>query len=131
MNQVFSAGTVQAARAEAARSGRSTFAVLEERSGLDAGEFVSRLARALGYDAATMAELEQAESAFDVLSYPEAARRGCAPVRTADGRLALAFGDPFATDLRAWAEERIAEPYEWRLAHPADLAVYLARHEEI
>ena len=130
MNPAFSPETVRAARAEAARSGRSALDVLEERSGLGAGELVARLAGALGYGAATMADLEQARSAFDVLPYPDAARRGCAPIRYADGALALAFGDPFSADLRAWAEERIAEPFEWRLAHPADLAVYLSRHEE-
>jgi general secretion pathway protein E len=103
--------------------------VLEEQSGLQAHEVLARLAGALGYRAATMADLERADSAFDVLPYAEAARRGCAPIRAAGG-LALAFGDPFAADLRAWAQERIAEPFEWLLAHPADLAVYLSRHEE-
>jgi general secretion pathway protein E len=128
--EALSAETLRAARAEAAQSGRSALDVLEERSGLDARELVRRLARALGYDAASMADLEQARPAFEALPYPDAARRGCAPIRGADGGLALAFGDPFAPDLRAWAEERIAEPFEWRLAHPADLAVYLSRHEE-
>jgi general secretion pathway protein E len=130
VNAAFSAETLRAARAEAAQSGRSALDVLEERSGLGAGELIRHLARALGYDAASMADLEQAQPAFEVLPYPDAARRGCAPLRGVDGSLALAFGDPFAADLRAWAEERIAEPFEWRLAHPADLAVYLSRHEE-
>ncbi len=124
------ADAIHAARGEAARSGRKPLEVLEERCALPPAEFVARLADALGYRAATMADLERAASAFDLLPYPEAARRGCAPMRAGDGALALAFCDPFAADLRAWAEERIAEPFEWRLAHSADLAVYLSRHEE-
>jgi len=117
------------ARAEAARSGRSALDVLEERSGLDARELVRHLARALGYDAASMADLEQAASGFEALPYPDAAPRLRADPRRRR-RLALAFGDPFAADLRAWAEERIAEPFEWRLAHPRTSPCTLSRHEE-
>ncbi len=42
----------------------------------------------------------------------------------------MVFGDPFATERFAWGEERIAAPFAWQLAHYADIAAYLARHEE-
>jgi general secretion pathway protein E len=129
-DEPLSAITLRAARDEAARSGRNLMEVIEERSGLEAGESVGRLADALGYGAAHMADLNRAVPAFDLLPYPEAARRGCVLVRRADGDLALVFGDPFAADLRAWAEERIGRPFEHLLAHPADLAAYLARYED-
>ena len=70
------ADTIRTARGEAARSGRQVLDILEERSGLRAGALVAGLAGALGYRAATMAELERAASAFDVLPYADAARRG-------------------------------------------------------
>ena len=125
----FSASALRAARDDAARSGRNLIDVIEERSGLAAGESVERLADALGYGAARMADLNRAVPAFDLLPYPDAARRACVLVRREDGPLALVFGDPFAADLRAWAEERVGQPFEHMLAHPADLAAYLARYE--
>jgi general secretion pathway protein E len=42
----------------------------------------------------------------------------------------MAFGDPFDPALRPWAEERAPLSMEWRLAHSADLAAYLARYGE-
>ena len=77
-----------------------------------------------------MADLERASSAFDVLPYADAARRGCAPSAPLTAASRSPSATLFAADLRAWAEERIAEPFEWLLVHPADLAVYLSRHED-
>jgi general secretion pathway protein E len=121
---------LRAARDEAARVGRNVVDLIEERDALAAGESVARLAQALGYRVARMSDLNRAAPAFDLLPFPEAARRACVLVRREDGSLALVFGDPFATDLQAWAEERVRQPFERLLAHPADLAAYLARYEE-
>jgi general secretion pathway protein E len=51
-------------------------------------------------------------------------------LRREDGSLALVFGDPLAPDLHAWAEERIGQAFERVLAHPSDLAAYVARYED-
>jgi general secretion pathway protein E len=51
-------------------------------------------------------------------------------VRDTAGTLLLVCDDPFSLDNHAWAEERIAAPFEWRLAHRRDLAAYLSSHEE-
>ena len=126
----FSAVALRAARDEAARTGRSVVDVIEERSALANGETVRHLADALGYAAARMADLNDTVPAFDLLPYPEAARHDCVLVRRNDGSLALVFGAPFAGELHAWAEERIGESFERVLAHPADLAAYLARYED-
>jgi general secretion pathway protein E len=40
------------------------------------------------------------------------------------------MGDPFDCDLQAWAEQRVPARFRWCLAHSADVAAYLARHEE-
>ncbi len=125
-----SAQALRTARDEAARIGRNVVDLIEERDALAAGESVARLADALGYRVARMPDLNRAAPAFDLLPFPEAARRACVLVRREDGSLALVFGDPFASDLQAWAEERVRQPFERLLAHPADLTAYLARYEE-
>jgi general secretion pathway protein E len=122
--------SMRAARDDALRSGRNLVDVLEERGGLAAGESLGRVADALGYGAVRMADLNRFAPAFDLLPYPEAVRRACVLVRREDGSLAFVFADPLAPDLHAWAEERIARPFERVLAHPADLAAYVARFED-
>ena len=52
------------------------------------------------------------------------------PLVDDDGQLRLVTGDPFGEDRIAAAEERIAQPTVLTLAHHADVAAYLARHEE-
>jgi general secretion pathway protein E len=77
-----------------------------------------------------MAALRGAAPAFDVLTFAECSQHGCALVRAADGRLLLAFDDPFSGELQAWAEERIAPAFSWCLVHRGDLVAFLAGHEE-
>jgi general secretion pathway protein E len=121
---------VQAARVAAASAQRRVVEVLEEQAGLDAQAFVEALGAALHYPVATMADLHQAQPAFDVLPFAEAVAHECLLLRDADDRLAFVIGDPFDVGLQAWAEQRVALPFAWRLAHPADVAAYLAQHEE-
>jgi len=82
------------------------------------------------YPTLDMAALERLESVFDKLSLREATERLCVVLRDGEGRLLCAFADPTATGLQAWAEARAGVPLDWHLAHPADLRVFLARHEE-
>jgi general secretion pathway protein E len=121
---------VSEARAAAASARRRVVDVLEERLGQDPDTFTSRLAATLRLDFMGMAQLRQAAPAFDLLPFAECAQRGCVLLRAADGRLWLAFDDPFSAELQAWADERIAQPYSWCLAHRGDLVAYLAGHEE-
>ena len=128
--QGFTPQQVQAARLVAAAAQRRVVEVLEEQSGLDAQAFVEALGAALHYPVATMADLYRMQPAFDALPFAEAMARECLALRDEQARLVLAMGDPFDVALQAWAEQRIAAPFSWRLAHPADVAAYLAQHEE-
>jgi general secretion pathway protein E len=121
---------VRAARAEALRTQRRLITVLEEQLGLPTDAFLQGLGAALHYPTKSIGELHQLTPAFDLLPYADAAEHQCIAFRGENGRVVLAFGDPFDVDLQAWAETRIGLPLDWYLAHPADIAAYLARHEE-
>jgi general secretion pathway protein E len=118
------------ARASAQASGKRTVEMLEEQSGLQPDAFVAALGATLGYAVAAMQELDRLEPAFDLLPYTEGLAHGCALMRTPDGELVMAFGDPFDATLRPWAEERVPATMDWRLAHAADISAYLARYGE-
>jgi general secretion pathway protein E len=118
------------AREAAASARRRIVDVLEERLAQDPDSFTARLAATLRLQCMSMAQLREAAPAFDLLPFAECAQRGCVLLRAADGRLLLAFDDPFSAELQAWADERIAQPYSWCLAHRGDLLAYLAAHEE-
>ena len=126
----FTAAQLREARAGAEAAGQRAISVLEEASGLAPADFVERLGLTLGYATLSAAALGAARPDFDVLPYPEAARRECVAVRGADDALLLAFADPFQADLQAWADHRISVPFEWRLVHCEELAVFLRRHED-
>ncbi len=118
------------ARAAAQAAGRRLVDVLEERLGFDPDTFTARLADALQLERLDMTALREAAPAFDVLPFSECSQRGCVLLRPADGRLVLAFDDPFSGELQAWAEERIEPAFTWGLAHRGDLVAFLAAHEE-
>jgi general secretion pathway protein E len=121
---------IRAAREEARRRGRRLLEVLEEQSGLPPSAFVVGLAQAFHYPALDMAALHRLSPAFDMLSFTDALRRECVAFRDGAGALLLVFADPFNGEVQEWAEARLQEPPLWYLAHAADIAAYLSRHEE-
>lgn len=126
----FTLAQVHAARSAAQQTRRATVEVLEEQSGLDPQCFVQTLATTLHYPAVTMEALHRMAPAFDVLPFSEALERECIALCDENNALVLVMGDPFNSDLQAWAEQRVAARFSWCLAHRADVAAYLARHEE-
>ncbi|MFA7316436.1 MAG: GspE/PulE family protein [Sulfuricella sp.] len=126
----FTPQQVRAARLEAMRAARRTIEVLEEHAGLAAPSFVQALAETLHYAVLTMEDLNSLSPAFDALPFAEALEHECIALRDEGGGLILVMGDPFDAGLQGWAEERIVSSFGWKLAHRADVAAYLARHEE-
>ncbi|MDT3708213.1 MAG: GspE/PulE family protein [Thiobacillus sp.] len=126
----FSPEQVQAARVLAGPAQRRVVEVLEEQSALGAQAFVEALGAAMHYPVAKMEDLYRMKPAFEALPFGEAMARECLPLRDEHERLILVMGDPFEVGLQAWAEQRIDVPFSWRLAHPADVAAYLAQYEE-
>jgi general secretion pathway protein E len=121
---------VAQAREAAAAAHRRVVDVLEERLASDPDGFTARLAATLRLEHLSMSQLRQAVPAFELLPFAECSQHGCALLRGEDGRLLLAFDDPFSSELQAWAEERIAQPFSWALVHRGDLVAFLAAHEE-
>jgi len=118
------------ALAERERTGRRAVELLEERLGLPRTEFLRRLGVALHLVPLSLEEMRALEPAFDLVPFPEASRRACVALRGAEGKLFVALGDPYDTAVHEWLEERIWRPFEYRLAHPLEVAAYLSQQEE-
>ncbi|MDO8990568.1 MAG: GspE/PulE family protein [Sideroxyarcus sp.] len=128
--QAISAHQVRLARIMAAQAKRSVVEVLEEQLALGKIKFVDALGHMFHFPVYGVEELNKLVPAFDVLSFAEAQERECVALRDGDGRLFVIMGDPFNAGLQTWAELRIVEDFDWGLAHNADVAAYLAHHEE-
>jgi general secretion pathway protein E len=57
-------------------------------------------------------------------------KRNCIALRTTEGTLYAALGDPYEAATQDWLEERIRVPFEYRLLHEKELGAYLARQEQ-
>ena len=121
---------VRRAREAAATRQIPVVAALEEAAGLEPAAFAARLGVSFGYPLATIDEMYRWRPAFDLVPFAEALKAQAVLFRDDEDALTLVFGDPFDTARLAWAEERVAAPFAVRLAHHADLAAWLARHEE-
>jgi len=122
--------SIEAARVRAATENRKVVELLEEDLKLAPADFTAALAQALQFPWLGNQRLHALRPAFDELPYNECAAHGCLLLRSEEGLLLLAMGDPFDLDLQAWAAERIARPFAYCLAHRDDLAALLARCED-
>jgi general secretion pathway protein E len=121
---------ITAARAQAQRGGRRLIECLVENSTLPPDEFTAELGAVMRYPVLKMDALHGLRPAFDLLPFTEALQRECILFHGEGGNLIIVFADPFNAALRAWAQERLRQPLAWHLVHHADLAAYLASHEE-
>jgi general secretion pathway protein E len=123
------AATIASARALAARDGQPVLGVLERETGLTGDDLVQALGRTLAMGTVGSDELRPEDAAFDALPFAEAAERGCVPIRRG-GALSVVYADPFRSEVRAWAQSRISEPFAWRLAHPDTIERFFRLLEE-
>jgi len=77
-----------------------------------------------------MSALDALAPAFDLLSFADAAARGCITLRDGAAGWLVVVSDPFDDALQAWCNEHLGLVPQWRLAQAADIAAYLLRHEE-
>src|ERR671929_719655 len=103
LTESISVEDISRARAAAKSARRRLVDVLEEQLALEPDSFAARLAKTLQLERLDMAALRRAAPQFDLLPFAECSQRGCALLRAEDGRLLLAFDDPFSAELQAWA----------------------------
>jgi general secretion pathway protein E len=102
---------------------------LEKNLGCGPAEFVAHLSESLHMAGMALPEIRAGAPAFDAIPFAEATRRGCVALRAADGVLVVALGNPYDLDTQDWIEERIREPFAYRVAHRLDIAAYLSEQE--
>jgi general secretion pathway protein E len=111
-----------------AAGARGVIGRMEALSGLDPAAFTALLARHAALPVISSAEMERLEPAFDLLGFAEAQAREMVVLADGAARVAV-VADPFNLARRAWLEERAGRALDWRVAHAAEIAAYLARHE--
>lgn len=125
----FAAREIAQARERAAERGASVVRMLEELSGDAPERFAARLAQSLHYPLARMDALHAWQPAFDALPFAECHALQVLAMRDGNGALTLVLGDPFDDARCARAQHALGGAREV-LAHPGDIAAWLARHEE-
>jgi general secretion pathway protein E len=122
-------GLLRSACAAAQSQGRPQLAVLEEMAGLAPEEFTRQLAALFCYPAWPMASLQAGCPAYALLPYTDCAQRECVLMEDA-GAPVLVIADPFADDVLQWAGYTVGA-FTVALAHPDDMAAYLAQQESV
>jgi len=127
---VFAPEALANLRREARAAGQALLPRLQEQFGLGTDTALAALAAHARLPAFDMAALNALSPDFTRLGFGEASRRHCLAARDTDGRLWLLLADPWDSAGRAYAAHVLGAPFDIGLAHPADLAALLARHEE-
>jgi len=102
---------------------------LEREMNCGPAEFVERLSEMLSLAGIALDEMRDAQPAFDVVPYADALRRGCVALRDRAGTVQVVLANPYDLDIQDWIEERVREPFGYRLAHRLDVAAYLSEQE--
>jgi general secretion pathway protein E len=92
-------------------------------------ENLDQACEALRLAAISLAEMREAAPDFAAIPFAEATRRGCVALRAAEGMLLVVLGNGYDLDTQDWIEERLREPFGYRLAERHDVAAYLSQQE--
>jgi general secretion pathway protein E len=92
-------------------------------------EHLEQVCEDLRIAAITLEEMRAAAPDFGAIPFAEANRRACAALRAADGMLLVVLGNPYDLDTQDWIEERLREPFGYRVAQRPDVTAYLAQQE--
>jgi general secretion pathway protein E len=92
-------------------------------------ESLERISETLRIAAITAADLRAQRPDFEAVPFAEATRRGCVALRAEDGMLLVVLGDAYDLDTQDWIEERLREPFGYRVADRADVVAYLSQQE--
>jgi general secretion pathway protein E len=92
-------------------------------------ESLEQLSETLRIAAITLVDMRVQRPDFEAVPFAEATRRGCVALRAEDGMLLVVLGDAYDLDTQDWIEERLREPFGYRLAERADVAAYLSQQE--
>ena len=96
---------------------------------MNADESLEQISDTLRIAAIAPDEMRECSPAFDAIPFAEASRRGCVALRAGDGMLLVVLGNAYDLDSQDWIEERLREPFGYRLARAADVAAYLSQQE--
>ena len=118
------------ARARAVRELRPVPDIMAEDLGLTPDECLTVLANALRWQIIDAGQLATLTPDFDVISFNEAVTRQVFPCRNEGGELFMILADPFGTGLVPWVEDRVGEPFVWRLASENALTTLVGAQDE-
>src|SRR5690606_6971845 len=75
-------------------------------------------------------EMRSAAPRFDLMPYPESARRRTAVLQTVYGSLLAVLGNPWDAATQVWIEEHVRDRFAYRLAPLEEVDAWLAQQEE-
>lgn len=117
------------AAAQAETSGQRPLEVLETLSQLSPEAFGPQLAQAFAYPYLSLSDMLTMQPDFSRIGFSDALQKECVLLQS-DTETLFVFADVYQQMLPAWAAERVQKPFVTYVAHRADIAAYLAKHEE-
>ncbi|PUE31362.1 GspE/PulE family protein [Limnohabitans sp. Jir72] len=122
---------IRQARNAAQQSGRPIIEIMADSMKKDSYQALQDLALLFDYPVMDNSNMNLMDPAFDLLDYPTASQLAALLFREKNGQGLIALiSDPFNEQVQRRLESIAGHAVAWYLAHPADIAAFLALHEE-